>query len=243
MDNFDHADEKKMIRWFVGIKLVLIGLAYWIFWKKIVALNEWAMGGLTKLGAGFVVVAALFLFLKSLALLLIRNWVKHDAFRKSAKDGVFWLTITLRALIHAQLAQLAGLLGAEYFAKHLVQKYSLFYTVLIRTNFVTAVLIVGVALYLFKKRSKFLYGLSEVALAITSNSAIILRLDIEHFPLVPLKTSDVVPLMAFTYLLSRGISNVAEGIHDYIKKKYPDEPVDEAPDLQNGHQLEASPKG
>jgi hypothetical protein len=82
---------------------------------------------------------------------------------------------------------------------------------------VAAVLVltnIGIGLYLFKQYSKLLYGLSEIALAVASNLALLNRIDFSHAPKIILSSTDAIGIAAFTYLLSRGVTNFVEGFDE-----------------------------
>ena len=70
-------------------------------------------------------------------------------------------------------------------------------------------------LYWFKPKTKILYGFSEILVAILSNLALIGRIDLSHIPQVTISWQDGIAMGAFTYLLSRGITNVIEGASVY----------------------------
>ncbi len=89
---------------------------------------------------------------------------------------------------------------------------------MLRSIFAIALIIAGILLYLFKKYSKLLYGLSEIVLAVISNIALIERADISHLSTMTPKTSDILAFVVFTYLLSRGVSNAVEGVQERLDR-------------------------
>jgi hypothetical protein len=44
------------------------------------------------------------------------------------------------------------------------------------------------------------------------------RADVSRFPAISMPTPDIIAVGAFTYLLSRGVSNVAEGVQEKMKQ-------------------------
>ena len=94
-------------------------------------------------------------------------------------------------------------------------RHPLYFGVLIRTAAVMLMTSFAIFIYFFKEQSKFLYGLSEVVIAVLSNLALIGRIDFSKMPHVIGSGTDVIALCAFTYLLSRGISNMMEGAASY----------------------------
>jgi hypothetical protein len=96
--------------------------------------------------------------------------------------------------------------------------HPLYIASLLRVNCVTILLIIGIGLYLFKQQSKLLYGISETAIAIVSNLALIQRIDLSHPPAIHVATADAVAIGVFTYLLSRGLANAVEGADETRKK-------------------------
>jgi hypothetical protein len=89
----------------------------------------------------------------------------------------------------------------------------------LQCDLVLCLILLGVVVYRFKKKSKLLYGVSEIAIAITSNLALISRVDVLHLQQAPPSIQTVIAIGAFTYLLSQGIGNVAEGLGEIDKKR------------------------
>ena len=86
-------------------------------------------------------------------------------------------------------------------------------------NIVAFLLLVAFGLYVFKKYWKFYYGISELIIGIASNVALLSRIDmpsLTHFKLV---AQDYVGLSVFTYLLSRGMSNIFDGLQEQSEKR------------------------
>jgi len=100
-----------------------------------------------------------------------------------------------------------------------VSRHPIYYQVAFRVNCVTILLIAAVGLYLFKQKSKIFYGTSEIVVAIFYNLTLIRHIDLSRIPKISVPTADIVGIAVFTYLLSRGFSNLAEGIDDRNKEK------------------------
>jgi hypothetical protein len=63
------------------------------------------------------------------------------------------------------------------------------------------------------------YGVSEIAISVASNLALLHKIDLSQAPKISIATADAVAFGVFTYLLSRGIGNVVEGIDEVGAKK------------------------
>jgi hypothetical protein len=94
-------------------------------------------------------------------------------------------------------------------------------TIFAKSELVTVLLVLGILVYLVKVWSKILFGIAEVTLALLSNSALIKSLDLTGFPKIKITTEQALAIFAFTYLLSRGISNAIEGLEELRNKKDP----------------------
>jgi hypothetical protein len=74
-------------------------------------------------------------------------------------------------------------------------------------------------MYLLKIKAKAYFGIAEIAVALISNSALIKSIDLSGFPKVKITTTEALAVGAFTYLLSKGISNMLEGFEEIREKR------------------------
>jgi MFS family permease len=91
----------------------------------------------------------------------------------------------------------------------------------IMTQVAFASLSVGGLVYLFKRASKFYYGISEILVGLAANLGLMAHIDLSHPPHLAITTDDVIKLTAFIYLLSRGFSNVMEGYTEQAAQASP----------------------
>ena len=92
---------------------------------------------------------------------------------------------------------------------------SLFYEIRIITFLISS----GLLLYAFKQKAQFLFGATEVLVAIIANLALLGRLDLPNSNLANIPSQDWIGIAVFTYLLSRGVGNVVDGATS-LKEKY-----------------------
>ncbi len=77
-------------------------------------------------------------------------------------------------------------------------------------------MLVGLGLSVLKKNYKWLYGVAEVTVAVVSSLSTITGFTFAQFPQIKQTTqNEIVLLVVFTFLLSRGITNIREGLEDY----------------------------
>jgi hypothetical protein len=93
----------------------------------------------------------------------------------------------------------------------------------IMTQIAFGSLSLGGLVYLFKRISKFYYGISEILVGLAADLGLMAHIDLSHPPHVSLLTDDVIRLMAFVYLLSRGFSNMMDGYSE--RKAQPSSPL------------------
>jgi hypothetical protein len=125
-----------------------------------------------------------------------------------------WLKLLFGFCVLAEASWFVGVYVQYQHYSDFNTRYPIYFSALLRVNCAALLLITGIGLYLLKQQSKMVYGLSEIAVALTSNIALIKNIDLSRAPTISLHTTDFVGLAVFTYLLSRGISNVSEGIDE-----------------------------
>jgi hypothetical protein len=114
--------------------------------------------------------------------------------------------------------QIVGHFLTATFAHDLFVRHPLYFDIAFRTDVVIVLTAFAVFLYWFKSKAKMFYGFTEIVIGILSNLTLIGHLDISHFPRLILTTQDIIAFGAFTYLLSRGVSNVMEGAVSYRQR-------------------------
>ncbi len=208
----------------LGALLWLIGHAD----PTLTQFEDWFLRQLEQKGTGYIATWGVLCVLFIIALYVYVIFLFAQVKTRSRTIPNYWLRILLRSLLVLIPVVLAGLALDRLFGKNDFVRHPLFYGVWVRTLFVLLLLTFGIALYFFKLKWKTYYGLSEIGLALLSNLAIIRSLDVSAFPRLSLGLDKLVAIGAFTYILSRGITNVAEGIQDRLAKQ-PEPPASTAP--------------
>ena len=183
-----------------------------------IRIGDWAFRIMEKRGQSFEVWITLAFLTVTFAGGLAYELRERKAFQKSRKKPLYWLHLTLGYLAFIVLSQFGVLIYGQRVHGAYSEKHHVYYDVMLRSIFAIALIIAGILLYLFKKYSKLLYGLSEIVLAVISNIALIERADISHLSTMTPKTSDILAFVVFTYLLSRGVSNAVEGVQERLDR-------------------------
>lgn len=92
------------------------------------------------------------------------------------------------------------------------------FRVSLHCDVIVLLLAVGTGVYLFKRTSKFWYGVSEIAVGIVANINHVENINWTKFPRIEVPWQDKVAIVLFVYLLSRGISNVIEATTERVEK-------------------------
>ena len=79
------------------------------------------------------------------------------------------------------LNELVSYFVGRYFLPTIFTAHPIFFSVLLQTTAATLLMTIALAVYLFKKKAKIAYGVSEVALAVIANLALISHLDLSLF--------------------------------------------------------------
>jgi hypothetical protein len=87
----------------------------------------------------------------------------------------------------------------------------------LRIAAIASLIIAGIVLQAFKKGSKILFGLSEIAIAFTTNYAIVTKLNFESLP-PKIPPADMIAIVLFTFVLAKGVGTTIEGIEAKRKK-------------------------
>jgi hypothetical protein len=199
----------------------IVGFHYWIEPR----LNEkmipfWEASN--RLPAGLAIGLTITTLLATVSYILFLAYQETNAFDSSKQNKLFWLYITVAALVGFQL-----LSAAIYFA---VERHLILSVVplpqrrrdlMLQGYSVLFVLTIGIAIYLFKQRAKFLYGLTEITIGVLANLDFLKDIHESEFPRLPLNSAVLIKLAVFTYLLSRGVANAVEGVQEWIDKKKP----------------------
>ena len=195
--------------------------------------NDIYLSWIEKRGPHFVVYHAIVFFILPIAAFLFLVYRRFHVFQKSRARPLYWLYLTIAALTYVLVCLLCWYLifrrsFAGHFAAHLF-----YYYVLARAILCTGLLLVGILLYLFKKYLKIFYGLSQIVIAILSNLTLLQKSDLTHMPARDLSSLGLFAFAAFTFLLSKGVSDVVEGVQEWIDKTpaspQPSEPVAASP--------------
>jgi hypothetical protein len=189
--------------------------------------NDIYLSWIEKQNPHLVVPHAIAFFILPIALLLFILYRRFHAFEKSRIRPLYWLHLTIAALTGLLLSLLCWyLIFRRSFAGHFASHH-FYYDVLARSILCTALLLVGILLYLFKKYWKILFGLSQIVIAILSNLTLLQKSDLTHMPALDLSSFGLFAFAAFAFLLSKGVSDVVDGVQEQIDKTGP--PVQPTP--------------
>jgi len=142
-------------------------------------------------------------------------------FRLPKTHSFYWLRVTFVILVFSEIDWFGtAYISSTWFSAFCV-RHPVYYAAVIRANCVTILLVAATGIYLLKQATKLVYGISEITVSVVSNLTLVRHIDISHAPKISVPTADAVAFVVFTYLLSRGISNLVEGIDEAREKKLP----------------------
>jgi hypothetical protein len=204
--------------------LLLLGLLGILVWfgfhppATLLRINDSFLSWLDRRGKLAVEATAVILplYWAALCLSVVYGWFWLAG--KPPNQNFRWLNRTLAALVFAEATRLSILHFTRGVYADMSARHHTFVTVMFRTDFVIALLIVGLGLYAFKQQSKLLYGCSEIIVGVIGQLKVITDLDLSQWPHFTLKRADAIAIAGLTYVLSRGVSNVVEGLADEEKK-------------------------
>ena len=93
-----------------------------------------------------------------------------------------WIYFAFFALVFAEIARAGVYLYNHKIYEEMSARHHTFITVMFRTDFVIALLILGLGLYAFKEQSKLLYGCAEIIFSVICNLKLIKDLDLSQWP-------------------------------------------------------------
>ncbi len=152
----------------------------------------------------------------SFCLLIVFLWMRFTGERPGNSSR--WIYFALFALVFAEIARLCVYLYNHKTYEEMSARHHTFITVTFRTDFVIALLILGLGLYAFKEQSKLLYGCAEIIFSVICNLKLIKELDLSQWPRFTVQTPQIIAIAALTYVFSKGIANVVEGIAEDKKE-------------------------
>jgi hypothetical protein len=152
----------------------------------------------------------------ALCLLIVFLWMRITGERPGTSSR--WIYFALSALVFAEIARLCIYLYNHKTYAEMSARHHTFITVMFRTDFVLALLILGLGLYAFKEQSKLLYGCAEIIFSVICNLKLIKDLDLSQWPRFTVQTPQIIAIAALTYVFSKGIANVVEGIAEDRKE-------------------------
>ena len=194
---------------------IFVGINWFFFWSmpKILRFKSPLLGYFV--GKGPVATVTYLICVGSAAVvigLFLLYWYTR-AFDPALRSSEFWYKLTLKwllvveagsVIVYAFLRNLWGYQRNEF--------PTYVFDASIRVVFVITLLTIGIAVYIFKQKSKILYGLSEMLIGILSNLAVIEHIQITNSLGVHLSADEWIKVGAFTYLLGSGFANVADGV-------------------------------
>ncbi|MBB5338433.1 hypothetical protein [Tunturiibacter gelidoferens] len=230
--------EKLRPRFFLMAALLavfFVGLWALMFWAVFrfapteIHWNDIYLSWIEKGGPRLIIPHAIAFFILPIALLLFVVYRKFHAFEKSRTRPLYWLYLTIAALTCLLLSLLCWyLIFRRTFGSHFASHH-FYYNVLVRIILCTALILLGNVIYLFKKYLKILFGLCEIVIAILTNIGLLTGSDLTHMPPLNLQPLGLFAFGAFTFLLSKGVGDVVEGVQERIDKTLappqPGEPV------------------
>jgi len=143
-------------------------------------------------------------------LLFVFLWMRYTGVRPGTSSR--WIYFAFFALVLAEVARLGVYLYTHKTYAEMSARHHTFITVMFRTDFVIALLILGLGLYAFKERSKLLYGCAEIIFSVICNLKLIKDLDLSQWPHFKVDKPLIIAIAALTYVFTKGIANVMEGI-------------------------------
>lgn len=206
-----------LVLFFAGLWWLMFRVAFRIAPAEI-HWNDIYLSWIEKRSPHLVVLHAIAFFILPIALFLFILYKKSHAFEKSRARPLYWLHLTIAALTGLLVSLLCWyLVFRQSFGGHFAS-HSFYYNVLARSILCTGLLLVGILLYLFKKYLKIFYGLSQIVIAILSSLTLLQKSDLNHMPALDLSSIGLFAFVAFTFLLSKGVSDVVEGVQERIDK-------------------------
>jgi hypothetical protein len=221
-----------LVFFFAGLWWLMVRAAFRIAPTEI-HWNDIYLSWIEKRGPHFVVYHAIVFFILPVAAFLFLVYRKSHAFQKSRERPLYWLYLTIAALTGLLVCLLCWCLIFRRSFAGLFASHPFYYNVLARSILCTGLLLVGIFLYLFKKYLKIFYGLSQIVIAILSSLTLLRESDLNHMPALNLSSIGLFAFVAFTFLLSKGVSDVVDGVQEWIDKTpappQPSEPVAASP--------------
>lgn len=196
---------------FLGLLLLSVWVT-WHFWPRIPQWEGSLLNQEEKLGPVGIIAISLVLFALNVFIVFLGFLGRYLRKGRLRIPYVKFFAIYLGYLA---IAQLVGYFVVTRISPTLFVRHQLYVGVFLRTDAVLLLTAFALFLYWFKSKTKILYGFSEILIAILSNLALIGRIDLSHIPQVTISWQDGIAMGAFTYLLSRGITNVIEGASVY----------------------------
>jgi hypothetical protein len=207
---------------FLAVLIALVCLQWWSTARALQHPSSWTdafitwaeQGGSAFIVTGYVLVLAGFTVL----MLFVIDRTFH-IFRLSKSHSFYWLRVTFLIFVFSEIEWIGSVYINATFLSAFNLRHPIYFQAVIRANCVAVFLIAGSGLYLLKQRTKLVYGVSEIAISVASNLALLHKIDLSQAPKISIATADAVAFGVFTYLLSRGIGNVVEGIDEVGAKK------------------------
>jgi hypothetical protein len=223
---------KKWVLLGVACAVVLLIFGIWIrfmIWvvKHSLTLSDSITSQIEQRGpiaiVGYVMIALIFGLIPTALfahLRFHRLFAKADEkFRWLYTTVIAWGILLLFSIVTTPLLQRLPFIGQSL--GPLMIRHNEFYRVTYQVYVVVFLAVLGACLYIFKQKSQLVFGLSEVAVAVISNATLVSKIDFTQFPQISTSTQDWIGICVFTYLLSRGVGNIVEGIITF-KTKYKD---------------------
>jgi cytochrome bd-type quinol oxidase subunit 2 len=222
---------KKLVSWLVLLALLAVYLELLHLAGKYIAPHvdasfHWVVGPAERshpILASTLEIAAFIGLLAFFIVLVMRREKVLDARRTSEED---WLWIVFGILALVALMPLIDFVFPRTPSKF--AELPLVHLTTLRIQLICGLIALGTALYLFKRRSRIAFGAAEIVLAILTNRALLVKLDLSTFPRLQISSTDLIAFGAMAFLLSQGITDIADGVK-IVRDRRLLEKVDEGP--------------
>lgn len=202
--------EFRQTRWFRRLFLSVCAIAgltmVWFSIKGIFAFHDWAESQSRHLLVFFALSESILLWAFIVLCLGI-------AFRKNPKwqqNDHAWLY----ALIFVALVSASDLYDLVFVPNnntgYQIRHHPHWSAVTFQVDIAILLVGIGAFLYLFK-RFQISYGLFEIVIGFSANMKVLRAMDLQRFQRLDINFDDIAKLAIFTYVISRGITNILEG--------------------------------
>ncbi|SEB40412.1 hypothetical protein [Terriglobus roseus] len=219
------APELPFVAVFSWLVAIVIGLGPIVFaivrWRTVIAYSNASMSWIEGHGPLAVLSYTLFTLLLPLPAHIGMVFVLYKTLFKRAGSDFRWIYSFLTYALVFSLYRAAATPLVKRLFPELVSNHEVFFRWSLQVQAVIFLAIVASAIYIFKQKALTTFGFTEVIVALVSNAALLSKVDLTTFPRVQMQSGSAVALIVFTYLLSRGIGDIFDGLNK-LKTKHGD---------------------